>query len=390
MKSCAYSKTFSLEKKRGLKWFLLLKKRRFNYLCLVCVLGLLTWTSCSSELNVIGEWKDIPVVYALLDPVQDTPTYIRIERVYLPPSQSALEVAQIPDSIYYNPNDIEVLLYEDEILLDTLVWINLNAVGIDREPGIYSSVNYAYSTTAAIQGSSAYRLQINNKVTKKRFSATTQTMSPSNYILTSPSTSLPLKWVSYDTLNNTYTLRFIHCNWTIPNSSDNAEKVYDLHLDIHYKEYEVDLNVTGEPEIPGTAVCKTLRWTPLSNYLKYEQGGLIRKTLNAESFYRFLARELAPVNSTNTRRCMVDIDIEVVAGDVELAVYIAHRNSMDNLAAGLYPPSPFSNVNGGLGVFSNKRSTSKTGYALSEKSLEYLLLNEFTANLGFKQTQCQC
>src|SRR5688572_30550330 len=68
------------------------------------IFGLLTLSiilySCDNELVVIDEWKDIPVVWGLLNK-SDTAHYIRVEKAYLDPTTSALDIARIPDSLYY-------------------------------------------------------------------------------------------------------------------------------------------------------------------------------------------------------------------------------------------------------------------------------------------------
>ena len=92
---------------------------RNNLLFAICIISsLFTWTGCSNKLDVIGTWEALPVIYGLLNPVEDSVTYIRVEKAFLPPDQSANEVAQLPDSIYYNPNDIDVLLFENDVLVE--------------------------------------------------------------------------------------------------------------------------------------------------------------------------------------------------------------------------------------------------------------------------------
>jgi len=135
---------------------------------------LCTQYSCSNEVEVIGVWKDIPVVYGVINS-QDSAHYIRIERAYLPPNQSALEVAKIPDSLYFDPNDVEVeLYYISNTRGDTLIWprplvrVNLVDEGIVRDTGIFQhNPSYAYKTTG-ITGND-YLLKINNRKTGNVF-----------------------------------------------------------------------------------------------------------------------------------------------------------------------------------------------------------------------------
>ena len=66
-------------------------------------------SSCSNDFEVSAPWKEVPVAYALLSP-KDSAHYVRIEKAFLDPNVSALEIAQIADSLYYPENDIAVWL----------------------------------------------------------------------------------------------------------------------------------------------------------------------------------------------------------------------------------------------------------------------------------------
>ena len=66
---------------------------------LLCVFAF-AMVSCDNELDTIEEYKDIPVVYGFIS-LSDTAQYIRIERAFVDPNQSALDLAQNPDSLYY-------------------------------------------------------------------------------------------------------------------------------------------------------------------------------------------------------------------------------------------------------------------------------------------------
>ncbi|MEI6749039.1 MAG: hypothetical protein WCM93_07755, partial [Bacteroidota bacterium] len=71
-------------------------------------------TSCKTDFDVISEWKDITVVYGLIDQT-DTAHLIRINKAFLGPG-NALHYAAIEDSSSYG-NNLEVKL--NDILFDT-------------------------------------------------------------------------------------------------------------------------------------------------------------------------------------------------------------------------------------------------------------------------------
>src|SRR5947207_9325485 len=68
------------------------------------------YASCSTDFNVTTTWKDITIVYGLLD-ASDTAQYIKVGKAFLDPSTSALTIAQNPDSLYYN--DLTVVLEDN-------------------------------------------------------------------------------------------------------------------------------------------------------------------------------------------------------------------------------------------------------------------------------------
>ncbi len=66
--------------------------------------------SCEVEFSPNGEWKEIPVVYALLDQDDDT-TYIRIQRCFLGDGNQ-YQFAAVADSNYY-PSDALTVVVEE-------------------------------------------------------------------------------------------------------------------------------------------------------------------------------------------------------------------------------------------------------------------------------------
>jgi hypothetical protein len=66
-------------------------------------------TSCSEEVNLTGDFKETAVVYGLLDHA-DSLHYVKITRAFIGPG-NALEIAQIPDSSYFDNVELTVSEY---------------------------------------------------------------------------------------------------------------------------------------------------------------------------------------------------------------------------------------------------------------------------------------
>ena len=73
--------------------------KRCTFVAMKNILGIF-FSACSNDLDLFEEKKDIPIVYGLLSST-DTAHYIRVEKAFADPNGSALDVAQIPDSLYY-------------------------------------------------------------------------------------------------------------------------------------------------------------------------------------------------------------------------------------------------------------------------------------------------
>ena len=75
-------------------------------LFLASVVCLTAFVSCKVDFSPNAEWKDVPVVWCLLDQFDDT-TWVRVQRCYLG-SDNLYNYTQISDSIYYGQDEITV------------------------------------------------------------------------------------------------------------------------------------------------------------------------------------------------------------------------------------------------------------------------------------------
>ena len=68
--------------------------------------------ACETDFEVNADWKEVMVVYGLLDQSQ-TQQYIKINKAYLGEGD-AMQMATVADSVNYNPEDLEVKIYKAE------------------------------------------------------------------------------------------------------------------------------------------------------------------------------------------------------------------------------------------------------------------------------------
>lgn len=349
---------------------------RQSALALVMMFGAMSLPSCANEVDVIGEWKEIPIVYGILR-TQDTATYIRIEKAYLPPSTDARQVAQNPDSLYFADGDIEVKLYQNGTEFATLQRVDGNLEGYVRDSGVFAqSPNILYKTRRPLTNNATYRLEIRSNRTGETYNATTETINNSNVLITTPTAARPVRWSFFDA--NTHVLNGVKFDWREPDNAD----IYDLVIDFKYSEFEVD---DFDQEIAGTRVDKVLRWKPITSYIP---DGVVQREISGESFYRFIARSLAPVDGTRLRRCATNMDVFLTMGGEDLALYIKARGANSGVVGGLFPVEPYSNIENGYGIFSSTYQVSRLGVAFEPDVYRYFNEGEITQGLGFRPTSC--
>ena len=66
--------------------------------------------ACETDFEVNASWKEVTVVYGLLDQSQQQ-QYIKINKAYLGEGD-ALQMASVADSSNYNPEDLEVKIFK--------------------------------------------------------------------------------------------------------------------------------------------------------------------------------------------------------------------------------------------------------------------------------------
>ena len=101
--------------------------------------------NCENDLDINADWKEIPVIYSILNSgsvgESNTEHFIRVQKSFLG-TNSAYEMAQIEDSIYYADDDLKLWV---EKLLNNQVLdsINLDLVSnLDKDYGFFSTENH--------------------------------------------------------------------------------------------------------------------------------------------------------------------------------------------------------------------------------------------------------
>ena len=324
----------------------------------------LTLASCSTEVDLEAEWEDIPVVYAFLS-LQDTAHYVRVQKVFLEPDGNALQIARNTDSIYYQNAAVEMTnLRTGETLL--MERVNGAEEGYPKEEGLFANdPNVLYKVKAdeiSLQGGDSVQLAINRGEFTEPAFATTRILGKID-TSASPSPSQRIGRLRYTT-NLTVT-------W-IP--SEEAE-LFDITFVIRYRE-------SADPDTPSEFIEKSLEW-PIAKGITRRNPDRGRESfmIRGEAFYEFLSLSIPP--SDGEIRLLDGIDIRITAGGVEMLELVELSQANIGITSAQSIPV-YSNVEGGLGIFTSRYQLERTGIQLTQEALDSLQDGIYTRDLNFK------
>ena len=310
-----------------------MKKTLFLMMSLL-LLG--TWfTSCSTDVDLYADYKDITVVYGLLDYGKDT-NYVKINKAFLGPG-NAFDIALISDSCNYpNKLDAKIIEYRAPAYgnnYQVTRTLNLDTITIhSKEPGIfYAPDQLVYYTKERIRNNNdqykyKYALQIDRGDTI--ITSETEIVGGDNFMIDP-------KPLGFNSENGT--VKWYKC----PNAA-----VYEIVVKFYFTEVG-----------PGRdSVNRCMSWslgTHPASALSEEHG---KYAINYKSsiFYANLANFLGnDTLNTDVDRIVFDkcLGVSISAGGEELYNFISVNGPSSSLVQTI---PEYTNVNGGYGVFSSR------------------------------------
>ena len=304
--------------------------------------------SCENELDLVKEFKEVPVVYGLLDRTEET-QYIRVERAFADKTISANDIAQNPDSLYYD--NIEVRLINKNTNAQAILErIDGADEGLPRDGGVFaSSPNYLYKVNTVdfpMGEGDSIMLSISNIFEDRDVTATTDIFKPPFF-------------VSPNTLNFERGRQF-KLSW---NPSEDPT-VYSAIF---------TFNVTENRN--GIETDTALRWVVMNNSARTQLD------IEGESFFTFLRSSLE--ESSEVTRSMGTGQFELISGNTDVSDYI--RVGQANLGITSSGEIPiFSNISEGLGIFGSKVTDRRSGLPFRDSTIDSLLNGSITKSLNFQ------
>jgi hypothetical protein len=322
------------------------------------VLLIVAAQSCKQKLDVAGPYLEEPVVYGLLDPYADT-QYVRIEKGYLLQGNAYI-AAGIPDSIYY-PDILNVQLRGSNGRNYQLVRMVAN----EKDTGLFArSPNYLYfyyHRGVPIDSTQSYTLYDSNTVSNKVVTA--QTGLVSHFQVDYPQPGYPIH------LSNSSPQMV---SW---NNAPNAG-VYDLTIRFFYLEYSSTTNQVVKDTFIDIPILRS--FSPGPNSTQTAQ-------ISENAIIGYLANNLELNNTQiyrqfNLNKCM---QFKFVAGGTDLANFFLSQQAQSGLASSDALP-PYTNIKGGVGLFSSRYYEEVDSVVFVPSSLDSLSCGPLSAGLRFK------
>ncbi len=327
------------------------------YLIALALLFLLT--ACDNELNLTAEKEETSVVFGLLNP-SDTAQYIRVERAFIDPNVSALDIAQIPDSIYYQDLDIKLVKLSEDISYD-LEEVDGNVEGYIKDDGAFAqSPNTLYKIKTDDLGwfdeedyeDEIYELRI--KTNENDTAITSQTLIAEKPSLTRPKTGSSL---AFSAISDPL-IRWLE---------KESLKIYDVRIKMYIKQQDL---TTGEGFVDTTLI-----WDVAKNVRDKEV------VIPYQNFFLFLRSELK--EDPDIRRRFIDMDVELYGGGEEMDNFVNVLQANLGITSSQEIPI-YTNMSDGLGIFSSRNEDISTEVRISPVTIDSLYNGSITKDLNFQ------
>jgi len=362
------------------------------------LVALLTiFSSCKTDIDLIGDFEEKAIVYGLLDPLNNpTPSenpdgiqgeghLIRIQRGFLGEA-SAFDMAQVSDSSYFDYETTVVQMHRVDISgLDTNIqesW-QLDTVHVqEKEDGIFFGPKQRlYLWDADVLAGRTYMLEINNTTTGYRAVAVTEMLVHSDFRWNKPNQNFIGNFTGLNLINSEGYLNF-NTEFSIAESTSK----YELWLRFFYRD------VTGTD-----TVFNELSWNVGSNNFADATGNFV---ISGEQVFSFIGSNLEPPEVGVTRLIGKSYNTQAGSGNkagpeaFELVMYVAGSDYTDFLdvtggsTSGLTEAPSYSNVENGLGVFSCR--TTKIFPRLVPNDgddIQEFIAGQYTGDLQFQTDQ---
>lgn len=329
-----------------------------NYISLLflIIISVFTFSSCSTDIDINGDYEDIPIVYCVLDQSQEF-QYVKVNKTFLG-SLPASEMAQVSDSLFYN--DVTVVLKEYVGSDFQRSW-DFTAVDTIYKPEGYfaNDRNTIYIGQVDLNVEASYKIEVN--INSGEHIITGDAELVTGLYIQKPNSFAPE--INISSYANDFEYKY--------HNGTNG-KVYQMTIVFNY------LEVSGEDTTEHTIVWpqnKEVRTTSAASEIVGKFSNL--------AFYNLLTSNIpAPENGvTRLVKMPNSIEFHLGAADENYSTYM----EITSPSNGIIQEKPsFTNLVGGYGLFASRyniRMEKKFG----GKTLDSISRGIYSGNLGFAQ-----
>jgi hypothetical protein len=335
--------------------------------------------SCNEKLNIAAPYKNITVVYGLLNRA-DTAHYVRIQKAFMDENQSAIDMAKIADSNFYNSLSVVVKeLTSAGSLVTTipLAKVDLAIEGFPKATGaFFNTPNYAFKFKHPLNAAYTYRLVITNTQTGNVDSANTNIINNDD----------PSKFGIREWKSGLYQLSFeqvIRENGKMDETSFDA----DIPNSAGATELILRFNWTDSNIITGVSTKKYADFNSFSLSGNFNPGVSTNVTFITQNknFYDFLADAMGKPENANQYRFMDSCDMILYVAGIEYQRYRDLNSNKGGVTADEIRPL-YTNIKGKdvIGLFTTRTFTQKLQIGLTKDTRDSLRSNSITRDLNIR------
>jgi len=325
--------------------------------------------TCDNTLNVTDDWRNIPVIYALIDP-NESINYIRIEKGFLDPEVGGETIARIPDSLYYGPEVQARITNTRNGIALTPQRVNLEDEGFARQEGVFATQpNIGYKILIddlAIEAGDILRLELIDASDNIMTSAEAPMVG--QYTIPNGQPGNPILF--RENLDFSFGIR----------SDEQSAHFYDCRLIFNYSEENSNDPGNVEEKSVVWEVARGIERARTSASGNFQSLSVFR--VQGQEFFQFLEGAI-PVDE-NVVRNFRRIDLQYDAGGESLFNFINIGQANTGITSSQLIPS-FTNFSGeAVGVFSSRTTIrNEESFNLRTESRDSLREGRFTRALNF-------
>ena len=321
--------------------------------------------SCETKVDLNAEYKDITVVYGLINP-NDSVHYIKINKVFLPDDGvNANTLAANQANFNYAADELTATV-EEIHATNGNVLKTFNLVRTENEvpknDGVFdNSVNVLYKfIEPAINRGNTYRLKIYNSKLDKEI--TSETLIVGATIVSSPTPPQPINfWTG--TPNNG---GFVNRNITV-STGKNIGRIQAKLIFNYTNHFIASSGIPAQPQkvIMNLGEVKTVN--------SIEGNETIEWTMEGATFFDNITAAVPATLANLSHRELGNINLEFVIAGTELNVYMEVAEPSNTVNQD--KPS-YTNIENGLGIFSSR----ETHFWFANPASNNINLNPSTIN----------